>query len=92
MTENRQIAMVSKHGRIPKKRVISINFEGPLGVQNLFCGRLECKIYFAAAWSAKFILLSAKIDNDPFFGNAPNAHYKYHSDDKANNNWLNWLK
>jgi len=52
----------------------------PLGVQNLFCCRLECKIYFAAAWNAcyfaaafrsKFILLSAKIDNDPFFGNAP---------------------
>ena len=31
-----------------------------LGVQNLFCKSLECKIYFA----------TAKIDNDPFFGNA----------------------
>ncbi|EDN72889.1 hypothetical protein BGS_0883 [Beggiatoa sp. SS] len=39
-----------------------------IGVQNLFCDwsakfilRLEYKIYFA----------KAKIDNDPFFGNAP---------------------
>jgi predicted secreted protein len=30
------------------------------GVQNLFCGFLEYKIYFAVFWSAKFIL--------PFFG------------------------
>jgi hypothetical protein len=27
-----------------------------LGAQNLFCRFLECKIYFAASWSAKFIL------------------------------------
>jgi len=26
------------------------------GVQNLFCVILECKIYFALFWSAKFIL------------------------------------
>jgi hypothetical protein len=26
---------------------------------------------FAAAFRSKLILLSAKIDNDPFFGNAP---------------------
>jgi len=26
------------------------------GVQNLFCVFLECKIYFACFWSAKFIL------------------------------------
>ncbi|RKZ52444.1 MAG: hypothetical protein DRR16_31980 [Candidatus Parabeggiatoa sp. nov. 3] len=33
------------------------------GVQNLFCEELECKIYFA----------KAKIDNVPFFGNAPDG-------------------
>jgi hypothetical protein len=30
-------------------------FLRPLGVQNLFCSPLECKIYFAAFWSAKFL-------------------------------------
>jgi len=68
--------------RISKKRVIKINLEGPIfvqiyfttaGVQNLFCKgwsakfilqSLECKIYFA----------TAKINNDPFFGNAPKAY------------------
>ncbi|RKZ49760.1 MAG: hypothetical protein DRR00_16950 [Candidatus Parabeggiatoa sp. nov. 3] len=32
-------------------------------MQNLFCFRLECKIYFAFAWSAKFILLSLGVQN-----------------------------
>ncbi|RKZ48024.1 MAG: hypothetical protein DRR16_25460 [Candidatus Parabeggiatoa sp. nov. 3] len=27
-----------------------------VGVQNLFCVDMECKIYFALRWSAKFIL------------------------------------
>jgi hypothetical protein len=35
-----------------------------LGVQNLFCDGLECKIYFAMAWSALLFC------DDPFFGNA----------------------
>jgi hypothetical protein len=34
----------------------SAKFILPIGVQNLFCDSLECKIYFAIAWSAKFIL------------------------------------
>ncbi|RKZ59337.1 MAG: hypothetical protein DRQ99_23860, partial [Candidatus Parabeggiatoa sp. nov. 3] len=29
---------------------------GPIIMKNLFCEGLECKIYFAKAWSAKFIL------------------------------------
>jgi len=36
------------------------------GVQNLFCFSLECICYFALVWSASVILLSAKIDNDPW--------------------------
>jgi len=33
------------------------------GVQNLFCIFLECKIYFAAFWSAKFILQLFGVQN-----------------------------
>jgi len=68
-------------GRISKKRVIKINIEGPFFVPNLFCGcleckiyfaaRLECKIYFAAAWSAKFILLRCSLIMSLFLGKRP---------------------
>ena len=53
-----------------------------LGVQNLFCLILECKIYFASYWNAcyfakafrsKFILLSAQLIMT-FFLNAPFAY------------------
>jgi len=62
------LKIISRTKKHIKKKVILINLEGPivvakfilpsLGVQNLFCPRLECKIYFALAWSAKFILPS----------------------------------
>jgi len=32
-------------------------------VQNLFCEGLECKIYFAKVWSAKFILRRDGVQN-----------------------------
>ncbi|RKZ45275.1 MAG: hypothetical protein DRR16_23515 [Candidatus Parabeggiatoa sp. nov. 3] len=61
-------------GRISKKRLIRPDYHEKfilrrLGVQNLFCEGLECKIYFA----------KAKIDNDPFFKNecAPMARILY---------------
>ena len=43
------------------KGLIRVNYHSKLilrafGVQNLFCVFLECKIYFACFWSAKFIL------------------------------------
>jgi len=54
-----------------------------LFVPNLFCFRFSFQIYFAFAFRSKFILqqgfsfqiyfATAKIDNDPFFGNAPNS-------------------
>jgi len=61
-----------------------IYFATAIGVQNLFCNsdwsakfilqqRLECKIYFAIA----------KIDNDPFFGNAPIPLYTFLGKNKS---------
>jgi hypothetical protein len=36
-----------------------------------FAARFSNPIYFAAAFQTQFILRIAKIDNDPFFWNAP---------------------
>jgi len=42
---------------------IAINCAFKIFVQNLFCVILECKIYFALSWSAKFILRYLGVQN-----------------------------
>jgi len=42
---------------------IAINCAFKIFVQNLFCVILECKIYFALFWSAKFILRYFGVQN-----------------------------